>query len=57
MEWMIAVVLFGLVVFEFNRVATHINGLKADKNRLSDEIKELRERVERLEGWRDRSGR
>jgi hypothetical protein len=46
-------VVFGLVWYEFNRVAAHVNGLKDDYRRLADEQKELRERVRLLEKRKD----
>lgn len=49
MEWWLLAVPFGLIGYEFQRMAKHVNGLKDDCQRLKDEVKELRQRVGRLE--------
>ncbi|MNL42853.1 hypothetical protein D3C87_1653360 [compost metagenome] len=49
MEWWVSVALFGLVWYEFFRVAKHVNQLKDDVQNLKKELRGLRERVVALE--------
>ncbi|WP_223535370.1 hypothetical protein [Pseudomonas sp. GL-B-16] len=49
MQWWYLLLPFGMIGYEFQRVARHLNGLKDDYRRLEEEVKELRKRVYRLE--------